>query len=120
MFNKNTQNNNVNASTTLMKVVMTGEVESFLIQLKIDSGKEALARNVMTKILMLRTNGSVPGYTRKLTAIEGNVWELKVDKVRIVYTIINQTIHLIVAFRKKTQWTPKNVLQCAAAYVAVA
>lgn len=75
-----------------------------------DKEKQSLASKVQMKLEEMSKCGRIPGFCRKL---QDNLWELKVQKVRIIYSIDNSVINLLYGFIKSTPQLPKNYLKIA-------
>ena len=88
-----------------MEIISSKEVRKTLEQFN-----PKIVRSVYAKLEKLSVTGKLAGATKR---IYKDIWEVKINNVRILYRKLNGKIELLKAFVKSTCKTPKEILRFA-------
>lgn len=94
----------------MYKLLVNNPVKKFFRSLKANAAMQAILNSIYVHLEDLKVMGWITSFTRKLK--EG-LWELKVQKARLLYCIKDGCIHLIEGYIKSTPQIPKGILKVA-------
>ena len=86
-----------------MEIIQSKEFERLIAKCS-----PKVARSIYAKLNKLSDTGEIAGATKK---IYKDVWELKVNNVRVLYCNVDGKIKLLKAFIKSTDKTPKYIIR---------